>query len=195
MAYVKMISEKEYTYAPKNFGSILNFNSNEELMKEHGYKLFVPCEEKIDNDRRYELNYIEEDECIKEIVKYTETEEEYSKRRYYERKAEFEKSFIYIPEVTYNSKIIFKGGYYRKIPKGYSSAIESIIAVSKVVEIEKKLPSRILSFYEKPNFYEDDSLNENVIAEGQFYIDEMSIEEFNLFYITFVQTWNEKNHL
>ena len=39
--YVKFISETQIKYAPRNLGSICNFNKNPEVMLAHGYKPLI----------------------------------------------------------------------------------------------------------------------------------------------------------
>lgn len=76
-------------YAPKNLIeediTIFNFNTDENLMKEYGYKLLVQVERPT-NSRRYNITYQENTDSIQEILTYTETEEEYNERIEQEQK-------------------------------------------------------------------------------------------------------------
>lgn len=64
--FAKLVDGK-IEFAPINFGEYLNFNLNEELMKEHGYKEFVAAERP--EDPYYAIKYEEtEDSIIEKIV-------------------------------------------------------------------------------------------------------------------------------
>lgn len=78
--YAKLINKYQLEYAPQNKGSIFNYNSNEELMLKDGYKPVILAD-KPNNDRFFEIQYIESDKNIEEVINYTESEEEYSKRK------------------------------------------------------------------------------------------------------------------
>lgn len=78
--YVKLDAETGViSYAPKNLGEHLNFNTNIELMTEYGYKPLVLAEK--DDGKKYSITYKETKTQIKEIAQEipddsTETEED-----------------------------------------------------------------------------------------------------------------------
>ena len=72
--YAKLIDNK-IEFAPQNKGAIINYNTNVELMKADGYKLFVEAERPITN-RMYHIGYNETLDEIQEVVVYDETQEE-----------------------------------------------------------------------------------------------------------------------
>ena len=78
--YAKLINKYQIEYAPQNKGSIFNYNSNAELMLTDGYKPVVFAVQP-NNDRFFEIQYIESEDNIQEIINYLETEEEYQKRK------------------------------------------------------------------------------------------------------------------
>ena len=78
--YAKFINENQLDYAPKNKGSIFNYDLNTELMLKDGYKPVLSAE-LPDSDRQYELSYTETDENIIEVINYFESEEEYQNRK------------------------------------------------------------------------------------------------------------------
>lgn len=78
--YAKLINKYQLEYAPQNKGSIFNYNSNEELMLTDGYKAVIFAEPP-NNDRFFEIQYIESESNIQEIINYLESEEEYRKRK------------------------------------------------------------------------------------------------------------------
>lgn len=102
-----------------------------------------------------------------------------------ERQKQFEKDFFEISEV----------GYYRKFPKGYSSAIESINTAFNAASLIGKLPSGYLTFYKKPNFKKENQCSEEWMIEHSFKNEEMTVEEFGQLYSKFVQAWNIQEHL
>lgn len=65
--YAKLISETQIEFAPKNKGSIINYNLNIEQMTKDGYKPFVESEKEL--NKSYEYSYEETENEIKEIVK------------------------------------------------------------------------------------------------------------------------------
>lgn len=194
MLYAKMIDDKRYEFAPMNYMGFLNFNKDENLMKQYGYKPFIKAE-LPDNDRQYRIVYEDLADKIIEKIVFTETDDELKRRAYYGNKSAFEQDFFYLPPVKTASKTIFGGGYYRKKPKGYTSAIESINTVARMVELIGKLPQSSLIFYNKPDFYNDKCLEDDNIISCQFVNNEMTVDEFKQFYIAFINEWNTKNHL
>ncbi len=78
--YAKFINENQLDYAPKNKGSIFNYDLSTELMLKDGYKPVLSAE-LPDTDRLYEISYIETSENISEVINYLESEEEYQIRK------------------------------------------------------------------------------------------------------------------
>ena len=78
------ITEGVFEQAPKNYQdeniTICNFDLDEDLMKEYGFKPVIECEKPV-TDRYWEIAYTENEEEIQENVTYTETEEEYQARK------------------------------------------------------------------------------------------------------------------
>ena len=72
--YVKLIDGK-IQEAPKNKGSILNYDTNIELLTQDGYKLLIEAEIPQTN-RMYHFEYVEGTEAITETIVYDETQEE-----------------------------------------------------------------------------------------------------------------------
>jgi hypothetical protein len=79
--FAKFISNTYVEFPPKNKGSVLNYNTNYELLIQDGYKQFFEIERPQTN-RRYHIEYIEvfkvEDGStfIEETVVYDETQQE-----------------------------------------------------------------------------------------------------------------------
>ena len=84
-------------------------------------------------------------------------------------------------------------GWYRKVPKGYSSAVESLNTASNVVSYIGKLPAGTLIFYQTPDFTQD--ITEEWLINHQILNPEMSAQEFGQFYILFMTAWNTQEHV
>ena len=78
--YAKLLNEYEIEYPPLNKDTVINYNLNEKLMKKDGYKPLI-LSDKPNNDRHFEIKYIETEDNIQEIINYLESEEEYTTRK------------------------------------------------------------------------------------------------------------------
>lgn len=106
------------------------------------------------------------------------------------REEQFKKHFFEIPAVG----TIFKGGWYRKQPKGYSSATESINTAFNLVNMMGALPKDSLIFYTKPDFSDEEQCSEEWLIAHQFRNSAWSKEDFAQFYYAFVTGWNAQEH-
>lgn len=86
-------------------------------------------------------------------------------------------------------------GYFRKQPKGYTSAVESINTAFNIVTVVGILPKGSLIFYTKPDFTDETQCTEEWLIENQIKSEEMSATEFGKFYASFVTAWNTQEHL
>lgn len=102
-----------------------------------------------------------------------------------ERQETFEKDFFNIEGF----------GWFRRTPKGYGSAVESINTAFNVVTVMRTLPQGSLTFYTKPDFYNPDECTEEWLVEHQIKSDVMTAQEFGTFYAAFIQAWNAQEHL
>ena len=127
-------------------------------------------------------------------VKYTDTAIEAwgktEKEKIKDMEEQFKKHFFEIPTVG----TIFKGGWYRKQPKGYSSATESINTAFNLVNMMGALPKDSLIFYTKPDFSDEEQCSEEWLIAHQFRNDAWSKEDFAQFYYAFVTGWNAQEH-
>lgn len=82
--YAKLI-DNEIEFAPQNKGSIINYNTNIDLMIADGYKLYVEAEKPVTN-RKYHIGYKETDNEIQEVIVYDETQQEADEREAAEEK-------------------------------------------------------------------------------------------------------------
>ena len=100
------------------------------------------------------------------------------------REQEFKTLFFEIPNY----------GYYRKKPKGYGSAIESLNTVFNIVLVQGSLPANVLTFYNEPNFSVEKQCSEEWLIANSFKNNQMTKEEFSSFYASFVSAWNDEEH-
>lgn len=86
--------------------------------------------------------------------------------------------------------------YYRKQPKGYTSALESLgVAYNMITSgVIHELPAGTFIFYPKPNFYIAEQCTEEWLIEHQIFSEAMSREQFLQFYAAFVVAWNNEMH-
>ena len=106
------------------------------------------------------------------------------------REQNFEANFFEIPVIDG----IFKGGWFRKQPKGYQSAVESINTAFNAVTVMGLLPADYLIFYTKPDFTDEAQCTEEWLVANQFKNETMTAQEFGQFYVAFMTAWNTQEH-
>lgn len=109
---------------------------------------------------------------------------EVSKPTAEQNKAEFESKFFEIEGV----------GYYRKQPKGYQSAVESINTAFNMVTVLGLLPANTLTFYTAPDFADAEQCTEEWLIVNSFKNEVMTAQEFGEFYAKFMTAWNTQEH-
>ena len=121
---------------------------------------------------------------------------DYEQEQAQARKTTFENQFFQIPTI----ENVFVGGWYRKTPKGYASALESLntaynnyMAIA-LINPEAKFPANTLIFYTAPDFTKEEECTEEWLVAHQFRNEEMTREQFLLLYSTFSQAWNATEH-
>ena len=133
----------------------------------------------------HNLGYeIEETETHLNAMGYTEEEQAQA------RKTTFENQFFQIPTI----ENVFVGGWYRKTPKGYSSAVESLNTCFNAVLALNKLPADTLIFYTQPDYSNVEECTEEWLIAHQFKNKEMTKEQFMQFYSVFMTAWNTAEH-
>ena len=106
------------------------------------------------------------------------------------READFKSKFFYINGF----------GWYRKQPKGYQSAVESVnSAYNSFSEMQKlglteNFPANTLIFYQQPDFTKPEECTEEWLIAHQMFNTEMTPQQFGQFYIGFIQAWNTQEH-
>lgn len=102
-----------------------------------------------------------------------------------QREAEFKSKFFYIPNY----------GWFRRVPKGYSSAVESLNTAFNAVTIMQTLPAGMLIFYQAPDFTKPEECTEEWLIAHQIMNEEMTVQEFGAFYVSFMTAWNNQEHV
>lgn len=100
------------------------------------------------------------------------------------RKEEFLKQFFKIDGY----------GYFRKQPKGYGSAVESLNTAFNIVTVLGNLPANTLTFYAEPDFTIAEQCTEEWLVENATKNEEMTPSEFGTFYAQFMMAWNTQEH-
>ena len=148
----------------------------------------------------HNLGYkIEETETHLNAMGYTEEEQAQA------RQATFKNQFFQIAPITVDiadpkdtektvTVTVFPGGWYRKVPKGYSSAVESLNTAFNAVLSLNKLPANTLIFYTAPDFTKPEECTEEWLIAHQFRNAEMTKEQFIQFYSVFMTAWNATEH-
>lgn len=101
------------------------------------------------------------------------------------RKKEFLKQFFKIDGY----------GYFRKQPKGYGSAVESLNTAFNIVTVLGNLPANTLTFYAEPDFTVAEQCTEEWLVENATKNEVMTPSEFGTFYAQFMMAWNSQEHL
>lgn len=85
-------------------------------------------------------------------------------------------------------------GYYRKKPKGYQSAIESLNTADRMCAKNNGLPAGVLKFYKQPNFNKPEQCTEEWLEQHQIVLPALTPEQFDDLYNKFVMAWNQQEH-
>ncbi len=109
---------------------------------------------------------------------------DYEEEQAAKREADFKSQFFNIPNY----------GWYRKIPKGYSSAVESLNTAFNTVTVVGSLPANMLIFYQEPDYTIPEQCTEEWLVEHQIFNQAMTAQEFGQFYVGFVTAWNTEMH-
>ena len=87
-------------------------------------------------------------------------------------------------------------GWYRKKPKGYTSALESLTVAYNMVTsgVIQELPAGTFIFYEEPDFTKPEECTEEWLVEHQILSQAMNAQQFLQLYAAFVVAWNTEMH-
>lgn len=110
------------------------------------------------------------------------------------RQKAFEKEFFLIPAAMKNENNEEIGVYYRRKPKGYSSAVESFLAALSIVSATGSIGAGIIKVYPVPDFDDPEQVTEEWLVANQIALPAMNAQEFGVLYNRFLQAWNSIEH-
>lgn len=85
-------------------------------------------------------------------------------------------------------------GYYRRVPKGYQSAVESMNVLFNIANLTKGLQAGLIIFYEEPDFTDAEQCTEEWLIKHQIIMPAMTLEQFMQLYVAFMTAWNTTEH-
>lgn len=87
-------------------------------------------------------------------------------------------------------------GFYRKQPKGYTSALESLTVAYNLVTsgVIQELPAGTFIFYQEPDYTKPEECTEEWLINHQILSEAMTAQQFLPFYAQFVIAWNTQMH-
>ena len=134
--------------------------------------------------REYEIQETETEIVSFEGKNYFVTDAEYIEKSAAKRKSEFLKEFFLV-----------KGyGYYRRTPKGYSSAVESMNVLFNIALAMNGVQEGLMIFYTEPDFTDPSQCTEEWLVQNQILTPAMTKEEFMNLYSVFMTAWNTQEH-
>ena len=110
------------------------------------------------------------------------------------RQAAFEKEFFLIPAATkVNNEDV--NVYYRRKPKGYTSAVESFLTAFTIATTGGTIGAGLIKVYPVPDFEDPEQVTEEWLVANQISLPEMTAQEFMAFYSKFIVAWNTLEHV
>ena len=110
------------------------------------------------------------------------------------RQAKFEKEFFLIPAATKDANEEDIDIYYRRKPKGYTSAVESFLAALSIVSATGSIGAGIIKVYPVPDFNDPEQCTEEWLVANQISLPQMNAQEFMALYNKFLVAWNTIEH-
>lgn len=86
-------------------------------------------------------------------------------------------------------------GWYRRIPKGYGSAVESMNVLFNIASVSQGIQAGLIIFYETPDFSDPEQCTEEWLVQHQIVMPAMTLQEFMQLYIAFMTAWNTQEHI
>jgi hypothetical protein len=112
--------------------------------------------------------------------------------------ANYDEEQAAIRESNFKSQFfeIVNYGFYRKQPKGYTSALESLSVAYNMVTsgVIQELPAGTFIFYQEPDYTIPEQCTEEWLINHQILSETMTAQQFLPFYAQFVIAWNQQMH-
>ena len=86
-------------------------------------------------------------------------------------------------------------GYYRRQPKGYQSAVESMNVLFNIANVSQGIQEGLIIFYQEPDFTKPEECTEEWLIEHQIIMPAMTLQEFMQLYVAFMTAWNTEEHV
>lgn len=101
-----------------------------------------------------------------------------------------------IREADFKSKFFnIEGfGWYRKQPKGYQSAVESMNVLFNIANVSDGIQAGLIIFYQEPDFTKPEECTEEWLVEHQIIQGAMTKQAFMSLYVAFMTAWNTEEH-
>lgn len=125
-----------------------------------------------------------EEEYVLDGEEYVLNDDDYKHRQAEKRRVVFLKDFFKVEGY----------GYYRRIPKGYQSAVESMNVLFNVANITKGVQEGLIIFYQEPDFTDAEQCTEEWLIQHQIIMSAMTLNEFMQLYVAFMTAWNTEEH-
>lgn len=126
-----------------------------------------------------------QDEYVQEGDEYVLKDAQWEEEQAEKRQQEFLKDFFNVNGY----------GYYRRQPKGYQSAVESMNVLFNIANVTKGIQAGLIIFYEEPDFTKPEECTEEWLVEHQIIMPAMTLEEFLQLYVAFMTAWNTQEHV
>ena len=85
-------------------------------------------------------------------------------------------------------------GWYRKQPKGYQSAVESMNVLFNIANVAQGIQAGLVIFYQEPDFTKPEECTEEWLVNHQIVMPAMTAQEFMGLYVAFMTAWNTEEH-
>lgn len=85
-------------------------------------------------------------------------------------------------------------GYYRRQPKGYQSAVESMNVLFNIANVTQGIQAGLIIFYQEPDFTDPEQCTEEWLVNHQVIMPSMTLQEFMQLYVAFMTAWNTEEH-
>jgi hypothetical protein len=118
-----------------------------------------------------------------EFVDITDTPE-YQEEKAAEREEDFKSKFFEVQGY----------GWYRKQPKGYQSAVESMNVLFNIANVTDGIQAGLIIFYQQPDFTKPEECTEEWLVAHQIVQPAMTKVDFMNLYVAFMTAWNDMEH-
>ena len=109
-----------------------------------------------------------DNEYVLEGDEYVLKDEAYEQRQAQKREYNFKAEFFNVEGY----------GYYRKIPKGYQSAVESMNVLFNIANVSQGIQAGLIIFYQEPDFTDPEQCSEQWLIEHQIVMPAMTLQAF-----------------